>query len=181
MVSALCVDLCGSVTAALGDPRSGPRKWEGPEEHAALLAPSPLASPPEPSGAGQSASLMSPTLAPSLLLLRLRQLLCPTGSPGVTLISASPPSPCPSAHSPPGYTWGPSTSLLPVCFLNSTQSQIFETKPSSVRPGCGSSLSPSSLLPHSSGLGWFSYSELGPLPFAVTHSVMISVQLLSYV
>ena len=181
VASALCVDLRGSVTTALNDPRSGPHKWEGPEEHAALLAPGPLASPREPSGAGRSASLMSPTLAPSLLLLRLPQLLCPAGSPGVTLTSASPPSPCPSAHSPTGYTWGLSTSLLPVCFLNSTQSQIFETKPSSVRPGRGSSLSPSSLLPHSSGLGWFSRSDLGPLPFAVTHSIMIIAQLLSCV
>ena len=76
---------------------------------------------------------------------------------------------------------GQSISLLPVCFLNSTQSQIFETKPSSVRPGRGLSLSPSSLLLHSSGLGWFSCPESGPLPFAVTHSFMIIVQLLSCV
>ena len=82
---------------------------------------------------------------------------------------------------PSRHTWGLSICLRPVCFLNSTQSQIFETKPSSVRPGRGLSLSASSLLLHSSGLGWFSCSELGCLPFAVTHSFMLIVQLLSCV
>ena len=60
-----CV-VCGSVwgTVALAHLRSRAGKQERSEEHAALLAPGPLGSPPEPSRAGWGTSFMSPDPSP---------------------------------------------------------------------------------------------------------------------
>ena len=82
-----CV-VCGSVwgTVALAHLRSRAGKQERSEEHAALLAPSPLARHRNPAEQDGAPHLCPPTPAPNPLLLRLPQLLCPTGSPGVTVL-----------------------------------------------------------------------------------------------
>ena len=97
MASALCVDLCGAPWhSVISGPGRVSRRVQRSTQLSWLLALWPRhRNPAEQDGAPP------PTPAPSLLLFRLPQ-LCPTGSPGVTLTSAFPPSPCPSAHSPPG-------------------------------------------------------------------------------